>query len=205
MSTRIRKHETIEEFTQRVRPSARWQDPWIWCHASRPEEVTQPVPATDDSNMKPLFKRVMKDAVARGSTIDPRDLDRIAKHCSCMCGKWLIYIDKTKIDDVWSRIAQATFNNQLGPVAKVATLPDYNKNGYSPYVICVYTYSYLDTDDVARVLGKLREMGLEQAMGYKPDLYTYLGIYRADPALGLSETRWTSHKNSLTFQATVST
>lgn len=67
-----------------------------------------------------------------------------------------------EINEVWSVVAHATANNELGVAAKVA--PD---NGYtrSPRVICVYTKNFRDMQDVSRVVHKLKDLGLVTLAG----------------------------------------
>lgn len=100
-------------------------------------------------------------------------LDELAQKSGILVGKWLIYRDKSGIDDVWKTIARGTFDGELGKSAKVSTAMQNNRR----YVICIYTENYLDLEDVMRVREKLKLLGVTEKLCYKPDLYTYLGIY----------------------------
>ncbi len=99
------------------------------------------------------------------------DIDAIQK--GSLVGKWLIFEDRRYIDEVWSRIATAVEQGRLGIAAKVSTL----KQGKQEHVICVYTYNFLDRDDVRRIRNIIRELGIIQRIYYKPDHYTRAGIY----------------------------
>ena len=48
-------------------------------------------------------------------------------------------------------------------------------------MICVYTDNYADADDVMRVERELRSLGINDVLYYKPDIYTYFGIYANNP------------------------
>lgn len=101
------------------------------------------------------------------------NVDKLAKKTSILVGKWLVYRDVSEINNAWKFIAKAVFNGELGISAKVST----TQQGKERHVICAYTYDYLDLDDVKRVREKLRDLGFEESLCYKPDIYTYLGIY----------------------------
>lgn len=100
-------------------------------------------------------------------------IDNLAKRTGLVVGKWLIYQSAKTIDEAWKTVAASTFRNELGFDAKVSTAnqPD------SEYVICAYTKNYLDSDDVKRVRGRLKDLGFAERLFYKPDIYTYLKIY----------------------------
>lgn len=100
-------------------------------------------------------------------------LDELAQKSGILVGKWLIYRNHSEIDDVWKTIAKATFNGGLGISAKVSTAMQKGRS----HVICVYTGNYLNLEDVMRVRENLRSLGFTEKLCYKPDLYTYLGIY----------------------------
>ncbi|NHJ48445.1 MAG: DUF1917 domain-containing protein [Asgard group archaeon] len=103
-----------------------------------------------------------------------KNLDFIAKESNKLIGKWLVYESPSKIDQLWLKIAKATIDGELGITAKVSTALSEIKEHF---VICVYTENYFDLEDVNRVRDKLTELGITQTLYYKPDLYTYLGIY----------------------------
>ena len=77
---------------------------------------------------------------------------------------------------MWKTLAALHLNGDLGIDAKVATKLQALGPSQS-YVICVYTRDYLNLNDVQRVRKKLKEIGFNKPLAYKPDLYTYLGIY----------------------------
>ncbi|KAF4121544.1 protein of unknown function (DUF1917) [Geosmithia morbida] len=90
-----------------------------------------------------------------------------------------------KVNDVWAVVARATADNELGIAAKVAPKSDMDEDPRKDRLICIYTADFKDTADVARVVRKLREIGLVNAKGrpiyYKPDVFTYIGIASGNP------------------------
>ncbi|KAG4436396.1 hypothetical protein IFR05_008119 [Cadophora sp. M221] len=91
-------------------------------------------------------------------------------------GKWMIFPSPCEVNEVWSVVAHATANNQLGISSKVA--PD-DGDDRSARLICIYTNDFEDMNDVRRVLLKLKDLGLVQkskGIYYKCDAYTYLGL-----------------------------
>jgi hypothetical protein len=75
-------------------------------------------------------------------------------------GKWLIFVDRKNVDEIWSKIKRATEEGILGIEAKVSTAkPKPKKLRYqeNKHVICVYTREWTDKNDVMRVREELRE------------------------------------------------
>lgn len=92
-------------------------------------------------------------------------------------GKWLIFREKTEIDQVWDKVRLATEKGLLGHGSKVSTGKD-NPNGkYNKGVICVYTYDWTDEKDIKRVREELRKIGIVERIPYKSDQDTSDGKY----------------------------
>lgn len=105
----------------------------------------------------------------------------------------MMFCEITEVDAFWSIIAHATASNDLGTAAKVAPRSNDDRQ---PRLICIYTKDFTDMNDVARVVGKMRDLGLVNMRGrpiyYKCgesfagwysglclpalDAYTYLGL-----------------------------
>lgn len=64
-----------------------------------------------------------------------------------------------QVDEIWAVVAKAVAMNDLGHVAKVATVPE-DSNNRESRLICVSTLDFSDLNDVKRVLNKLKELGL---------------------------------------------
>ncbi len=93
-------------------------------------------------------------------------------------GKWLIFADINKIDEIWKKVKDATENNLLGCFSKVSTAkPNPNAQDSKSKVICVYTYDYEDKKDVMRIREELRKLGITFKIPYKSDKATLEGQY----------------------------
>ena len=82
-------------------------------------------------------------------------------------------------------MAEGVVTGILGTTAKVAP----KRPGFYNHVICVYTENYLDMDDVKRVREGLRQLGFTKKLQYKPDVFTYCGVY-AKNQWGIPPTRY---------------
>lgn len=105
-------------------------------------------------------------------------------------GKWLIFVDRKDVDDVWAKIKKATEEGKLGEDSKVSTLkPKPSDIGYEKgkHVICVYTYDWTDRKDVNRVREELRKLGITNKLPYKSDEDTLQGKYRITGHRGISK------------------
>lgn len=116
---------------------------------------------------------------AQRNSIHMDDVDDELSNQMPGSGKWLIFIDRTQIDNIWVRIKKATEEGKLGDSAKVSTAKT-NPNSTDPSknVICVYTYDWTDKEDVMRVREELRQIGITWKIPYKSDLDTIRGKYR---------------------------
>ena len=108
-------------------------------------------------------------------------------------GKWMLFCNKAVVDDVWAAIASAMATHQLGLSAKVSPRKvedTASRDRADEHVACIYTADYTDDADVARVALAIAQAVRPYWVGtlrYKPDIYTYLGIYSGNQ-LGIAPT-----------------
>jgi len=81
-------------------------------------------------------------------------------------GKWLIFVNKTKIEQLWKKIKEATETGKLGAESKVFTF------NHKEWIICVYTYDGTDHTDKNHIREELRDMGIINEIRYKTDRET---------------------------------
>ncbi|KAK4228151.1 hypothetical protein QBC38DRAFT_164215 [Podospora fimiseda] len=140
--------------------------------------------STTKSKIKSPFQQKQHIAKARKELIS--DLKQLAISTGLTTGKWMLFPEPNQVNQVWAVVAKATANNELGIAAKVETKVETNPQ--KERLICVYTGDFRDKDDVARVLKRLKELGLVRAPGrrgegalkqvyYKCDAWTELNIY----------------------------
>ena len=94
-------------------------------------------------------------------------------------GKWLIFVPRESVDEVWERIRQATEIGGLGIASKVSTS---RPSGYksADHVICVYTHDFRDKANAGEVLKGLRRIGIKGKLYYKSDQATLSGVYTTE-------------------------
>lgn len=104
----------------------------------------------------------------------------LARAYRCLSGKWLIHMETGfKVDHAWAKVARGIVTGDFGMSAKVS--PSDNANGvWKRHVICVYNSDFNDQEAVFNLEDGLRKAGIKCGMTYKPDAFTYMGIYRSN-------------------------
>jgi hypothetical protein len=90
-------------------------------------------------------------------------------------GKWLVFVPKERLDEVWEVLWKETEAGRLGCRTKVSTAARNpaqvvldERNG----VISVFTYDHRDEADLRRVRARLRELGFRDKLAYKTNRAT---------------------------------
>jgi len=167
-------HGTLQKFLETWRPSSVKQSDVAWISVSNSKAQT-----TDRASRDiPALCRAWDDSCSNDQA-SISELDRLAREFGVLSGKWLIFASIDTIDALWSRIARSTHAGTLGSSAKVAPCVESSSEAGPPFhqVICVFTRDYMDRVEVSRVRESLRRLGVKERIGYKPDVYTYCGIY----------------------------
>ena len=95
-------------------------------------------------------------------------------------GKWLVFVDREHVEEVWAKVAEATRAGSLGDESKVSTeylRGEIPRRPEDSYVIVAYSEEWTDVEDVRRVLRGIRDLGITQRLTYKRDAETHRGIY----------------------------
>lgn len=110
-----------------------------------------------------------------GRQITFETVKELALNHSVLTGKWLMHLEcGFKMDHAWSCVARATLDGKISSV-KVSPF-DPKTDGRQ--VICAYNQNFTDESEVVRLDSVIRATGVKCPLSYKPDVYTYLGIYR---------------------------
>ncbi|KAM9827654.1 UPF0696 protein C11orf68 homolog [Neosynchiropus ocellatus] len=110
-----------------------------------------------------------------GRPVSFQTVKELALNHGVLAGKWLMHLDSGfKVDRAWECVAQATVDGKISS-AKVSP---YDPSTNERHVICVYNNNFTDEGEVIRLDSCIRASGVKCPLAYKPDVYTYLGIYR---------------------------
>ncbi|XP_002740403.1 UPF0696 protein C11orf68 homolog, partial [Saccoglossus kowalevskii] len=137
-------------------------------------------PCSDDDSYEPDVIGLQEEwelLQQSGRPINYHTISDLAKAHHVTYGKWLIHLDSGfKADHAWDAIATATAKAHLGKSTKISA---YDPTIYNyRHVICVYNADFTDKQQVYDLENKIRAVGIKCQMSYKPDAYSYLGIYR---------------------------
>lgn len=113
--------------------------------------------------------------LASGRSITFQTVKELALNHGVLSGKWLMHLDTGfKVDHAWECVARAVLEGKIcsAKVSPRDSKPDSN------HIICVYNQSFTEEDQVMRLDAIIRATGVKCPLSYKPDVYTYLGIYR---------------------------
>ena len=108
-------------------------------------------------------------------------VEALGKEHRHLSGKWLVFAHRRVVDGLWGSIASAVSEGRLGPGAKVSPSKRECVTSFDDdvnHVICVYVANWTCRDEVMRVRSELSELGVEEPISFKPDIYTILGIYK---------------------------
>ena len=97
----------------------------------------------------------------------------VAQEKGFTVGKWMVWISRENVDCWWSTIARATVEGTLGCSAKIAPASHLKDTSA---LCCIYCKDFKDKTDLKRVLVALLGLGFPVTAGFKPDVFTHLGI-----------------------------
>ena len=128
-------------------------------------------PTTASPDLKGLSASFQ--TLALSGTVTPETLDQISKAHNVKTGKWMIFEESNKIDMLWGKLVYHLCVERQKGFAKVSTW----KKG-ERHVVCVYAEDYTDLEEVNGLRMALKAIGVKRQIGFKPDAYTHLGIYK---------------------------
>ena len=110
-----------------------------------------------------------------GRPICLQTITELAHMHHVLTGKWLFHVSTgLKANHIWSIVARATAMGNMGHSAKVST---YEGDSHT-HVVCIYNDDFTKTEQVLELENRIRAAGIKCQLLYKPDVYTYLGVYR---------------------------
>jgi hypothetical protein len=155
------------------------------------------------------FQAIIAGVLGEVQEVTPAMFDALAIKYGVLSGKWMIYSTPENIDQLWRKVVGVVaFDRGYGQL-KVSTrqvldtdrAETPNQQRHSPndggepepgegHVICVYVDDYTKKQDVDELRRALRlGAGVVWEIGFKPDVYTVLGIYE-DNEWGIRPSRY---------------
>ena len=110
----------------------------------------------------------------------PETVKELAKNFRVTSGKWLLFVSTGgKADHIWNIVANGIINGKLTCESAKISTADLSTCGFDneTHAICMYNSDFTDMDQVMAAETSIRNLGIKCHMQYKPDAYTYLGIY----------------------------
>lgn len=92
-------------------------------------------------------------------------------------GKWLIFVQPDQVDDIWKKVRDLTWKNELGISAKVSTAKKNPDSRDERRVVYVYTADWENETEVMQVRERLKTIGVTDRIGYKRNIETFKGEY----------------------------
>lgn len=193
--------ETLSAEDYAAEAMAADMDPWIvfdarrtpraefsgWLESNRPSQVSRygaapvgwiairgPHCCVDTGDVEGL-QDSWETLLDSGRSVSFHTIRELALNHSVLCGKWLMHLDTGfKVDHAWESLARAALDGRIDS-AKVSPR---DPRGDSRHIICVYNQNFTDEEQVVRLDEVIRAAGVKCVLQYKPDVYSYLGIYR---------------------------
>lgn len=167
--------EPLDEWLDTNRPSIISREDgvgWIGVHS--------PYQNDEDPPDVVGLQKAWQDLCASGAPITYNAIQVLALGYNVTTGKWLFHVPTGyKIDILWRLIANNLVGKSLGNFAHFAKVSPFDpfQENYR-HVICVYNRNYTNIEEVFALEKAIRMAGIKCVMHYKPDVYTYCGIYR---------------------------
>ncbi|XP_028330684.1 UPF0696 protein C11orf68 homolog [Gouania willdenowi] len=177
------------EFDSRKTPRSEFEG---WLETNRPSQVCRF--GDEENGVSPvgwIAVRSPNDSPSNGDVAGLQDswekllsscrqvsfqtIKELALNHGVLNGKWLMHLDSGfKVDHAWECVARAVVDGKISS-AKVSP---FNPKSDSKHVICMYNENFTDESQVVQLDSVIRATGVKCPLSYKPDVYTYLGIYR---------------------------
>ncbi|KAK3588757.1 hypothetical protein CHS0354_024238 [Potamilus streckersoni] len=167
--------ESLEEWLEENAPSEINRSSGVgWICISRFSERP-----TQDPDVMGL-QQAWESLKSSGRPINKQVIMELAKNYDVLAGKWMIHVQSGfKVDQLWSFVCRGIMTHILPSFsAKVSPVNTKENGDADRHVICVYNNDFTNEDEVYELEAGLRTIGIKCPLYYKPDVYTYLGVYR---------------------------
>ena len=125
-----------------------------------------------------MLKSAWQKLHESGCHITAKTVEYIARKYRITNGKWLFFSSGgAKIDYLWKLVCKGMKSGTIKATGAKVSPYDPDADDFK-HVVCIYNYDFTNKEEVASLEKQIREAGLKCHLFYKPDAYTYLGIYR---------------------------
>uniref|UniRef100_T1J5Y1 Uncharacterized protein n=1 Tax=Strigamia maritima TaxID=126957 RepID=T1J5Y1_STRMM len=165
--------ETLDEWLESFKPSEILREDGVgWIVAMGKTDNCE------DSRDVINLQKAWKDLVESKAPITYDNIKTLAIKYNVTTGKWLFHVPTgSKVDFLWRIIATNVVKNNLDGFSFSAKVSPYNPEE-SNHVISVYNHNYTNDQEVFSLEKAIRLAGVKRTLHYKPDVFTYCGIYR---------------------------
>ncbi|CAC5360766.1 UPF0696 protein C11orf68 homolog,UPF0696 protein C11orf68 [Mytilus coruscus] len=177
---RHQPYEIFEQWLNKNLPSCHYRSEGVGWICVRGNQVEKVEGLGDLRGLHQMWDEVQKS----NRPINVETISDLARIFKVTNGKWLFHVDSgAKADHLWSIVAKAIVKGEIPcKSAKVSPYDDCAENNDKfEHVVCVYNDNYLNEEEVMDCEHGLRKIGIKCPLMYKPDVYTYLGVYRNNP------------------------
>ncbi|XP_069116588.1 UPF0696 protein C11orf68 homolog isoform X2 [Argopecten irradians] len=200
MPSRVREGDDIPQFVGVLRPRYKEKqkpDSDTYEEESSSEEEEESSSTDDDEcdsstddeetvyppHVMRMLAKFSKE-ISSGKEITKQLVFDLAVEFGITTGKWMLIPVPTgvKVDVLWTKIARSIVDGSIPGChyAKVSTMTIEKMlgNNNPSHVICIYNDNFLDMDEVRALESGIRAIGIRGKLSYKPDIFTYCGVYR---------------------------
>ncbi|XP_021370617.1 UPF0696 protein C11orf68 homolog [Mizuhopecten yessoensis] len=171
------EQEPFDKWLEDNMPSVIRSDKADFVGVLRDNQASINKPESDVMGLMNAFTRVI---ASDRELVTKQLLFSLAEKFHVTSGKWMLIPVKTglKVDVLWTKVAKAIAEAQIPcHYAKVSTMNADKLMTDPSHVICIYNNNFLNLDEVRALESGIRSIGLRGKLCYKPDVYTYCGIY----------------------------
>lgn len=186
--------EPIEDWLENHKPSTICRNQGFgWIHI-----INQRIPKNIEGDIEGL-EDAWDDLLASKREVCKERIFELAKNFRVLPGKWMFWVSPGgKGDHFWSLIAKGVASGKtLATHAKMSALEE-----NTSHVVCIYNDNFLDEEEVYESERTIRSLGIKCSLHYKPDMFTYLGVYGMNP-WGIRPTIYTSYFDILKNQSII--
>ncbi|PPR05420.1 hypothetical protein CVT24_008035 [Panaeolus cyanescens] len=130
-----------------------------------------------ESNLKALQESF--DSLVEAENVTAESIQQISKEHNVVSGKWVLFVPEYKVDAMWAKVVDLVCLYRKAQCANLRNTPQIHggQQAWRQSAICVWVEDFTDKKSVVELRKYLRLIGVQEEIAFKPDAYSYLGIY----------------------------